>query len=63
MPKKENEQGFTTSQYPGVACYDGEVPFPGKAGKHAGKMNGKCKCTNPARPEHNPRLPQCGAHS
>jgi len=48
MPKKENEQGFTTSQYPGVACYDGEVPFPGKAGKHAGKMNGKCKCTNPA---------------
>ena len=61
MPKKENEQGFTTSQYPGVSCYDGEAPFPGANGKgasswkskgerlhHAGKMNGKCKCTNPA---------------
>ena len=57
MPKVENEQGFSVSQYPGVDCYDGELPFPGvdgkgadsmKSKKHMGKMNGKCTCTNPA---------------
>jgi len=60
MPNKENEQGFSVSQYPGIDCYDGELPFPGVGGKgansspgskdheHKKKMNGKCKCTNPA---------------
>jgi len=61
MPNKENEQGFTVAQYPGIACYDKEIPFPGAGGTGAkswpnksekgsdkGSPNGKCKCTNPA---------------
>eukprot|EP01052_Picozoa_sp_SAG31_P031035 SAG31_NODE_3247_length_4493_cov_3.475876_2_plen_87_part_00 len=57
MPNKENEQAFTTAQYPGIDCYNGELPFPGVDGRgansqksktHKGKINGKCTCTNPA---------------
>jgi hypothetical protein len=54
MPLKENDQGFSLAQYPGIPCYDGEIPFPGDGGKgastghHKGEMNGKCTCTNPA---------------
>ena len=38
MPKVENEQGFTESQYPGIPCRE----------EGQEEMNGKCTCTNPA---------------